>query len=68
MSRTELMDARDMAAEITESLPDEMCLRTAIVAVGIVATSLIEHADVADRSDLVETFCNILRKGTRTAH
>lgn len=68
MPRTETLDARDMAAEITESLPADVCIRTALVALGIVTTSVIEHADATDRDDLIETFCSILRRGTRTSH
>ena len=53
--------AREIADTLAEALPQEANLANALVAVGMVTNAIISDAPVAQRAELVEKFCSILR-------
>ena len=59
-------EVKELAMRFASSLPEMACRRSAMVALGIVATSLIEEGDLSpgQREELVETFCRVLRKSS----
>lgn len=53
--------AIEIADTLAQALPPESNLTNALVAVGMVTNALISDAPVAQRAELVEKFCSILR-------
>lgn len=64
------MGVRELADEIAEGLPPVVDLRTALVAIGIVTSSLLLDADISreEREQLAESFCKILRGSIAPSH
>jgi hypothetical protein len=56
------MSADEIAIALADALPRNAKRREEIVAVGMLATALIVGTSETDRAELVETFCNTLRK------
>jgi uncharacterized protein YejL (UPF0352 family) len=51
----------DIAEALADALPREANRRDELVAIGMVATALIEGVEAEDRAELVEVFCRTLR-------
>lgn len=58
--------AREIADTLAEALPEEANLANALVAVGMVTNAIISDAPVAQRAELVEKFCSILKSSIAT--
>ena len=56
------MDPNEIAMALADALPRDAERRTEIIAVGMLATALIAGTREDERAELVETFCNTLRK------
>jgi hypothetical protein len=56
------MDHNEIAMALADALPRDAERRTEIVAVGILVTALISGIGEEERAEMVETFCNTLRK------
>lgn len=55
-------DAAEIAAALADALPEGADRRDEIVAVGMLATALISGTAAEDRAELVESFCETLRR------
>ena len=56
------MDPNEIAMALADALPRDAERRTEIIAVGMLATALIAGTREDERAELVETFCETLRK------
>lgn len=52
----------DIAMALADALPREASRRDELVAIGMIATALIEGVEAEERAQLVEVFCRTLRK------
>lgn len=51
---------------LTDALPPEANARDELIALGMVATGVICSTPIEQRSELIEIFCALVRKGTAT--
>ena len=61
-SQEAAMDPDDIALALAEALPRNAKRRDELIAVGMVATALIVGTVEEDRAELVEHFCETLRR------
>ena len=57
-------DILNIVTSITFALPDEGESRDVLIAVGIVASGILCQAPFEERAELVERFCELLRKSS----
>ena len=62
VSKEATMDADDIALALAEALPRNAKRRDELIAVGMVAMALIVGTIEEDRAELVEHFCETLRR------
>lgn len=56
----------EIACSLADTLAETDDVRSEIVALGMVASGVILHAPIAQRAELVEMFCRVLRTSVAT--
>ena len=56
------MDQKDLALAIAETMPETSTVQDDLVALGMVVSGVICTAEECERNELVEKFCETLRK------
>jgi len=58
-----MSDSKSILKSLTEALPEEASARDELVALGAIASAIINATEPDGRAGLVECFCDTLRKG-----
>lgn len=58
-----MSDSKAIMQSLIEALPAEADARDELVALGSIASAIINTTEPGGRADLVECFCDTLRKG-----
>lgn len=58
---------KTIAATLSNALPPRADARDELIALGMIATGVICQTPAQDRAKLVDTFCELMRKGVASA-